>query len=34
MGDQDERVYHFVSDRADAVNARTGDLARSFGSSG
>ena len=33
-GDQGERIFHFVRDRAYAVNARTGELIRSFGNNG
>ena len=30
-GPQDERIYHFVRERVYALNARTGELIRSFG---
>ena len=33
-GEQGERIFHFVRDRAYAVNARTGELVRSFGNDG
>ena len=33
-GDPGERIFHFVRDRAYALNARTGELIRSFGNNG
>ena len=33
-GDEGERIFHFVRDRAYAIDARSGELIRSFGSGG